>query len=96
MTGAGRHKIERGNGREFPAIARLCGWRFRNGSNNGKDMMSELRWDVVAAAALGKDDLVKLIRKLRWIGLTEEARQLECMASAWHRGAVGQTACYAP
>lgn len=39
--------------------------------------MTQLRWDIAAAASLGRADLVKLIRKLRWIGLEEEARQLQ-------------------
>lgn len=48
--------------------------------------MTELRWDIAAAASLGRADLVKLIRKLRWIGLEEEARQLQHTARNLPRG----------
>ncbi len=48
--------------------------------------MSQLRWDVAAASSLGHADLIKLIRKLRWIGLEEEARQLQHAASTLGAG----------
>jgi hypothetical protein len=48
--------------------------------------MQELRWDFAAASSLGRSDLIKLIRKLRWIGLEEEARQLQRTARGFHAG----------
>src|SRR4051812_10344400 len=48
--------------------------------------MKQLRWDFAAASALGRNDLIKLIRKLRWIGLEEEARQLQHTARTFHAG----------
>ncbi len=39
--------------------------------------MTQLRWDVAAAASLAPADLTKLIRKLRWIGMEEEASKLQ-------------------
>jgi hypothetical protein len=52
--------------------------------------MQQLRWDFAAASSLGRSGLIKLIRKLRWIGLEEEARQLQHTARSFH---VGLTAC---
>lgn len=48
--------------------------------------MTQLRWDIAAAASLGHADLIKLIRKLRWIGLEEEACQLQRALCAMRPG----------
>src|SRR3954470_6629281 len=63
------------------------GGRWASAISHTRDhFMTQLRWDVAAASALGRSDLIKLIRKLRWIGLEEEARQLQHTARSFHTG----------
>jgi hypothetical protein len=44
--------------------------------------MEQYHWDNVVAATLPPVEAIKLIRKLRWIGLEEEARQLQLTTNA--------------
>ena len=39
--------------------------------------MEQYQWDTVVAATLPSIEATKLIRKLRWIGLVEEATRLQ-------------------
>jgi hypothetical protein len=44
--------------------------------------MEQYQWDKVVAATLPSVEATKLIRKLRWIGLVEEASKLQRASSA--------------
>lgn len=44
--------------------------------------MEQYQWDKVVVATLPSVEATKLIRKLRWIGLVEEASRLQRASSA--------------
>jgi hypothetical protein len=46
--------------------------------------MEQYEWDQVVAATLPAIEAKKLIRKLRWIGLAEEAGRLQRASNASH------------
>ena len=56
--------------------------------------MEQYQWDKVVVATLPSIEATKLIRKLRWIGMTEEASRLQRASNAlrstrW-RGVLGE------
>ena len=50
----------------------LSDWRGKRGWNEGRNVRMHFRW-----TGEQPDEVVKLIRKLRWIGLEREARELQ-------------------
>jgi len=50
--------------------------------------MEQYQWDKVVAATLPPIEATKLIRKLRWIGLTEEASRLQRASASIKRQGV--------
>ena len=55
--------------------------------------MEQYQWDKVVVATLPSIEATKLIRKLRWIGMMEEASRLQrasnALSSRW-RGVLGE------
>jgi hypothetical protein len=49
-----------------------------------RKQMEQYEWDQVVAATLPAIEARKLIRKLRWIGLAEEAGRLQRASAASH------------
>jgi hypothetical protein len=51
--------------------------------------MEQYHWDTVVAATLPPHEAIKLIRKLRWVGLTEDAFRLQLTTRRVHRAQGG-------
>jgi hypothetical protein len=51
--------------------------------------MEQYQWDKVVVDTLPSIEATKLIRKLRWIGLVEEASQLQRASTASNTRRVG-------
>jgi hypothetical protein len=51
--------------------------------------VEQYHWDTVVAATLPPSEAIKLIRKLRWVGLEKEARQLHQTTRVIYSARVG-------
>jgi hypothetical protein len=51
--------------------------------------MEQFHWDTVVATTLPPTEAIKLIRKLRWVGLEAEARQLRDATRVAYREQAG-------